>query len=356
MRSSQAVGRKIPSGSHQSSISPLSTVFIAAVLLLTACGGAGAPDDGNGELPRISIIAGSDPAIEVAVNEGFYEEEGVIVEFDEVGTGDEAALWISGDAELGNVAAWEVASFVAEGEPVIFLSATGGQNMVNGIAVRAEDAEQYAALPDLVGAKLGIPGFGSGTWQAFDVFARDVYDIDSREDFENVTADAGALLGLLSSGEIDAALLFSGQTASAMALPEFHLVFSFTEDWQEATGQRMIVTGTAAKRDWAEANPELVEAVIRGTDRGVQWMRDNPDEFRVGGKYEDMGEAEGWHLTDEVTDQVLDLLTQGEWFVASDVYTQEWIDSMYGFIESGEGTLVEEVPAKEDIFYPPLEE
>ena len=39
-----------------------------------------------------------------------------------------------------------------------------------------------------------------------------------RRTSENVTVDPGAALGLLSSGEVDAALLFSGQTASAMAL------------------------------------------------------------------------------------------------------------------------------------------
>ena len=326
---------------------------LAVAAIAAACSGTPAASD---ELPRVEIIAGSDPAVEVAIEEGFYEDEGVIVEFAEVGTGDESALFLSGESELGNVAAWEIAKFVSEGEPVIYLTASGGQNMVNGIAVRSEDADQYASLPDLVGGKLGIPGFGSGTWQAFEVFANEVWGINAREDFENITADAGALLGLLSAGEVDAALLFSGQTASAMSLPEFELIFSFTEDWQEATGQPLLVTGTAAKREWADQNPEAARAVIRGTDRGVQYMRDNPDEFRSGGKYERMGEAEGWLREPATTDAVLDLLAQGRWFVSSEVYTQEWIDTTYRFIQSGEGTLLESVPPKEDIFWPPLSE
>jgi ABC-type nitrate/sulfonate/bicarbonate transport system substrate-binding protein len=268
-----------------------------------------------------------------------------------MGDADTNALFISGDAELGYMAPWELAGFVAEGEPIIFVSSSAGQNMVNGIAVRSEDADQYQSLPDLVGTTLAIPGFSSGTWAAFEVLARDVYDIDAREDFENVTLDPGAALGLLSTGEVDAALLFSGQTASAMARPEFHLVFSFTEDWQEATGQRMLVTGIAAKREWAEANPDLLEAVIRGTDRGVQWMRENSDEFREGGKYEDIAASEGWLEDPETTDEVLERLAAGEWFVASDVYTQEWIDATYRFIESAQGTIVEDVPAKEDVFH-----
>jgi ABC-type nitrate/sulfonate/bicarbonate transport system substrate-binding protein len=328
-------------------------------MLLAACTPASSPGTGGasaeGELPQVTILAGPVLPVQVAIAEGCYEEEGIIVEHDEVvGDADTNALFISGDAELGYMAAWELARFVSEGEPIITLSSTAGQNMVNGIAVRSEDADQYQSLPDLVGGTLAIPGFGSGTWAAFEVFAAEVYDINAREDFEIVTVDPGAALGLLSTGEVDAALLFSGQTASAMANPEFHLVFSFTEDWQEATGQMMLVTTIAAKRDWAEANPDLVEAVIGGSDCGVQWMRENPDEFREGGKYEDLADSEGWLEEPQTTDEVLERLAAGEWFVGSDVYTPEWIDATYRFIESGQGTLVEEVPAEEDIFYPPL--
>ena len=116
----------------------------------------------------------------------------------------------------------------------------------------------------------------------------------------------------------------------------------------------MLVTGLAAKQDWAEANPDQVEAVIRGTDRGVQWMRTTPmNSARVASMKIWRTRRAGCWIPRPPT-RVLERLAAGEWFVASDVYTQEWIDATYRFIESGQGTMVEEV-AKEDIFHPPLD-
>lgn len=315
------------------------------------------PDDGetaaDGEMPSVTFLAASSIPVNVAIDQGFYEAEGLDLEFQEVGEEQEGSLFIGGDAELGAGSPWDVARLVSEGEAIRSLSTAGATNFVNGVLVQAEDADQYQEITDLEGQTLGIPGFGSGTWQAFAVMVDLLYDLDAREDFENRTASPGALLGLLGTGEIEAALLFSGQTVVGVASDEFERIFSFTEAWQERTGESMVIDMYMAKAEWAEQNPDQVEAFIRGTDQAAQWMQDNPDAFRPDGQYAELARGEGWLDSPEATDVILQMLGDGELILTSEEYDEAWIEAMYGFIEESQGVLIEdEVPPVEEIFYP----
>lgn len=317
----------------------------------TAQGTDGAADE---ELPTVTFLAASSVPVAVAIDQGFYEEEGLNVEFREVGEEQEGSLFFGGDAELGSSSPWDVARFVSEGEDVRVLSTAGGTNFVNGVLVRSEDAETYQTIEDLQGQTLGIPGFGSSTWQAFAVVVNQLYGLDAEEDFDNRTASPGALLGLLGTGEVEGALLFSGQTVVGVASDQFERIFSFTEAWQEEAGEPMIVDSYMAKAQWAEQNPDQVRAFIRGTNRAAQWMIDNADAFREDGQYAELSRGAGWLVEPQATDVILQMLADGELIFTAQEYDQSWIDSMYAFIEQSQGVLIEgEVPPPDQIFYPP---
>ena len=300
---------------------------------------------------RLSLPPSAVPAI-IAADQDMFE--GINAEVSQIGGDQAAAVLVSGEADVGWIGPLEVAGYVAEGEPMQAFSAAGAQNMINGVVVRSEDASEFQTITDLQGARLGMPGFGSGTWATFEVFARTVFDIeDPRNAFEILTADSGALLAMLETGEIDAALMFSGPSAAARALDQFHTIFSFTEEWQETTGQPLTVAGPVGRTDWIEENPDAVAAVVDGIDAGVAWMRENPEEMQEGGTYEDLAEAVGWLGDPATTEGIIELMVDGQWYLSSDTYTQEWIDATYELIQAGEGSLVDEVPPVEDIFTPP---
>lgn len=330
----------------------LISAAIAGLLTVSACGGASssANSDGNSsDEPTITFIGAGNMPVQVAIDRGFYD--GVNVEFKEVGEEQETSLFIGGDAVLGSMSPWSVAKFVAEGEDLKFLSTAGATNLINGVLIRAEDADKYQTIGDLEGKKLGVPGFGSDTWAAFETVVKTLYDDDAKSSFDTVTADSGAELGLLGTGQIDAALLQSGTTATGMALPEFKLIFSFTQEWQKTKGQPLVVDGIVAKGDWAAEHPDLVEDVIDGNEMAVQWMREHPEEFNSGGEYEDLARAEGWLEDPKATEQILALLKNGDWYLSRDEYTQAWVDSVYEFIQGGQGILIEgTVPDSEKIF------
>src|SRR5690606_17382905 len=162
-----------------------------------------------------------------------------------------------------------------------------------------------------------------------------------------VTADSGALLAMLERGEIDGALLFAAQSAAGRYMEQFKTVFSFTEAMQEEYGVPLVVNGPAATREWIEANPDTVDAIVSGLDQAVAWMKDNPEAFDVDGKYADLGEGDGWHNSEETTAGILALVGEGEWYRTSNDFTDEWQSAVYEIIQAGEGSLVDSVPPME---------
>ena len=329
----------------------LAAGLCALIVSATACGGG--DSDTGAEGNEITIIADPSafPAF-VADDQDMFE--GVEVKVTQAGYDQAASLLISGDAEVAWMGPLEAAQFVSEGEGFTYLSTAGALNMFNGVIVRAEDEQKYKDIIDLKGKKLGIPGFGTGTWANFGVFADEFYGVDdAKKAFKTVTTDSGALLALLEKGEIDAALLFAAESVTARFSDKFATIFSFTDVMQEKLGQPIPITGTVVTNKWLKENPDDANAVIDGLDKATKWIQENPQEFDVDGKYSNLGEGDGWHTSAPATAGILKLVSEGEWFMTSEVDTTEWQQAIYTIVQAGEGTLVESVPPLEDFLTPP---
>jgi NitT/TauT family transport system substrate-binding protein len=294
----------------------------------------------------------SNTAWVVAQEEGLFQ--GIDLDYELVGYGESAQLFLAGQDPVGQESPWEAARFQSEGENISYFGTPSALNFYSGVIIRAADEGSYATLNDLAGKRLGHPGLGTGTWQAFEIIAQSIYGLDARTAFQLVEADPGALLGLLETGEIDATINFTGQTATSLTRPDFKVILNFSQEWQREHGQPLVINGPMARRDWLEQNEDVARRLVDGIDAGLQWMKENPDELREGGKYGHIVAGEGWHATPETTDKILELLANDEWYFGKDLFTQEWIDSVYEFIQTGQGVLVEEVPPIEDVFYLPL--
>ena len=331
------------------------TLALVLASAVAGCGGSSEseqPASSSGAAEKINlVITSSEMPIAVAVDEGLFE--GVEVTYDLVGFDAKTPLFLKDKSmpiiELSPV---EVAQENAKGEDLVYFSTATGLYFWNGVMVRAEDADRFKTIEDLKGRKLGQPGFATGTWAAFSGLSKSLYGMDARKDFDLVTADPGALIGLLSAGRIDGALTFAGQAATGMASPKFELIASLGGLWEEKTGKPPLVDGLVARRALLEQNPDVARRVAEGVDAGVQWMKDHPEEFAEGGKYEKIARDGGW-LTDEPTrKQIVKLLQDGQWYATSDMYDQEWVDSMYGFVEMALEGTGEEMPTKEELFAP----
>lgn len=326
------------------------TVVVAGVFLAAGCGGGDDGDDG-GDTVHMEMDPEFFVAASIAKSEGMFE--GVDVDVKNIGYESSVTGILTGKVQMGSIAPIEVAGLIGEGEDVKYISTAGASQMVSGVAISAGDGGVYSTINDLEGKTLGIPGFGTGTWQTFAVFAKEFYGIDVPEEyFEIVTGDSAALLALLEKGDIDAALLFNAESMAAQAAPDkFDMLFTFRETLEEETGQPMIANGTVASTEWLEGHQEEVDAVVAGLDEAVRWISDHPEEMASGGKYHDLVEDAGWTINQDVEDAVLAALSDGVWLQTSDAYTDEWRSAIYTLVEAGEGTLVKKVPAPDAIWW-----
>ena len=345
----------------------LVSVLTAGALAVTACNPAGvatspspsgassgtAAGSGSGEVYnlRMRLTPSGAPWV-VAQEEGLFDR--INLEYELVGYGESAQLFLAGQDPVGQESPWEAARFQAEGEDILYFGTPGALNFYSGLIIRSEDATEYETLTDLKGKKLGHPGFGTGTWQAFEIIAKANYGLDARTDFQPVEADPGALLGLLQTGEIDGTINFTGQTATSLTRPDFEVILNFSEEWVDSNGQPLVINGPMARREWLDENTDVARRLVEGVDRGLQWMKDNPEEFLEDGKYAHIVEGEGWFADEATTEKIHELLLEGKWYLSADQYTQEWVESVYEFIQQGEGVFADEIPPMEDVFYLPL--
>ena len=151
------------------------------------------------------------------------------------------------------------------------------------------------------------------------------------------------------------ALTFASQAATGLASSKFKLIAPLGTLWQQKSGEPLSVGGLAASRPWLQKNPEAARQFVAGVDRGVQWMKDHPDEFRSGGKYAKLAGDQGWLGDKQTTDQIIKLLTSGRWYFTSKIYTPSWIDANYQFAALAQEASGEpgKAPAKDKLFYTP---
>jgi ABC-type nitrate/sulfonate/bicarbonate transport system substrate-binding protein len=330
-------------------------VLAVATLLAAGCGGGDEqqPSAGSNEPYKLHMrVTPSNAAWVVAQEEGLFDR--IDLDYELVGYGESTALFLAGQDPVGQESAWEAARFQSEGEDISYFGTAGSLNFYSGLIIRSADADKYKSLADLKGARLGQPGFGTGTWQAFEIIAKSIYNMNARTDFQPVEADPGALLGLLEKGEIDATINFTGQTVTSLTRPDFKVLLNFSKEWQRTHGQPLMINGFLARRDWLEENTDVARRLVDGVDKGLQWIKDHPEAFAKGGKYAHIVEGEGWYATPETTEQVLELLQGGEWYFPANQFNNAFVDSTYEFIQQGKGVFADEIPPKEEVFFMPL--
>lgn len=322
-----------------------------AALAIGACQGAASPSPEVYDLHM--RMTPSNVAWVVAQQEGLFEN--INLDWELVGYGESAQLFVAGTDPVGQESPWEAARFQAEGDDIVYFGTAGALNFFNGIVIRTADADKYKTLNDLQGQKFGIPGFGTGSFQAFEIIADAIYGMDAREDLQLIEADPGALVGFLETGEVEAMINFTGQTALAITQPDVYtMIVNFSDLWNETHGSNLVINGPMARREWLDANTDVARRLVEGVDAGVQWLKDHPETLAQGGKYANITEGEGWYQTPATTELILDMFLKGEYYYTADLFTQEWVDGVYEFIQLGEGVFADEIPAKDHVFYLPL--
>lgn len=267
-----------PKGRSRSSLlrKPLLSLAAASagLLLLSSCA-AGPADNDGGEEPQeltdvklvLGFIAGPNFAAPfAALEEGFFEEEGLNVEIMQGGPSVEGeSLVATGQADFVFGGLPDVPGAVQEGLPLKAVLVTNALTEF-GLVLDADSGIEKPS--DLEGKTVALSQFATPT-TLFEPFLA-INDVDASK--INVVSAAGpAIVAALLSDQADAAGGGGGTFVQVQEkLPEAG--FMSYADW----GVDVLGAGIVTSTDLIDSDPELVRSFVKAFVRGLEFTVNNP--------------------------------------------------------------------------------
>jgi len=329
-------------------------VMLGALLLAAACGsdddssgadpgGAPSTEQGDGAdrpVVRLQGLSGGTGAVALKVIElrGLDEKYGFKGEFQYIPADAALQNFLAGESDVSfDAGPLDLAIAANEGEDVVAM----GPAITNAVRVIVREDSDVQSIEDLVGKRFGQYGDDSTGSLYLAYLLERFYGIDYFEDFELVTQAPPALIPLLETNQIDAALNFQPHLANAATSLGTRVVYDPDDEWQEETGGRLWSTLQATRVSWIEANPELAEGVHDAWCEAATWMNENIDELVSEPEYIDLFGLEGEALT-----TLAEQMREDDPFFGCD-WNDELVDGLDQIVSgvAEQGALFSEVPA-----------
>lgn len=251
--------------------------------LLTSCAGAANtvfPTGQSNDLISITLPVGYVPDIQfaplyVAIEKGYYRDEGLDVSIDYSMENDNTVLVGTGKLSFAVVSGEQVLLARAQELPVVYVAAWYQQYPVGIVAKKSSG---ITSLADLRGKKIGLPGLyganyigGMALLDSAGLTANDV-TLDSIG-YNQVAA--------LVAGQDDAVIIYTANEPVQLQNQGVDYTLFKTSDALD-----LVANGLITNEDTLKNNPELVKKMIHATLRGVEYTVDHPDEaFEISKKF-----------------------------------------------------------------------
>lgn len=258
----------------------LATLALAAGLTLTACGDPSpAPAGSASGEDTTTVSAGMVAAIDqiglpAALDEGFFEKEGLNVEIAEpYASGvDQLNALDAGQIQFAQVGSPVLGAVLAGADYVLLGNYTGsaakfGIDETMGVVAREGSGIEEGDLSTLAGKKIGVT-VGSINHLYLLAVLEDLGMTPNDVEIVN-TAPPDMAVGLQTSG-IDAAIVWDPYPM--MITDQVDGAY----DVARGGGYIGFLGYVVAKRTWADEHPDEVKAFLTARARADQWMRENP--------------------------------------------------------------------------------
>lgn len=237
----------------------------------------------------------------VAVDKGYFAEEGIEIEFDYKFETDGVKLVGAGELPFAVASGEQVVLARSQGVPVKYFTQWYRKFP---IAVFSLKDKGIARPADLKGRTVGLPGFFGATyvgWRAF-LAANGLSEDDVKQEEIGFTQAAA-----VQQGKVDAAVGYIVNEPIVLEQNGFPVNTFFVGD-----AVNMVANGLITNDKLAQENPELARGMARAVLRGIQDTIANPDEaMQISTKF-----VEGLKADDPVQRQVLlattELMKAGE--------------------------------------------
>lgn len=239
---------------------------VIVVLLLTAC----AAQPGAGDLQRIRLPMGyiADPQyapLYVAVERGYFAEEGLELEFDYSFETDGIALVGAGELPLAIVSGEQAILARAQGLPVVYVMEWFERYPV-ALVSKAETGVTEPA--DLVNRTVGVPGFFGASYVGLvGLLSANSLTLDDIEPAEIGFNQVESLL----SDQSEVVVVYINN--EPVRLRDQGIAINVME---VADYTNLVANGIITNEDTIAQNPELVQGFVRAFLRGLQDTIDDP--------------------------------------------------------------------------------
>ncbi|MGP9820390.1 ABC transporter substrate-binding protein [Salinarimonas sp. NSM] len=315
-------------------------LIVAAALALP---GAAAAQDGTTEI-KVSYQPALYWALPyyIADQMGWWEEVGLVPSYSTFPSGaPQVAAAAAGDWDVGGTGSAPAVLGAARFD-IVTIGITNNESATNAMMVRGDEAEAIRADPagQLRGQRLLVTTNSTGEYAA--AACIESFGLSYPEDVDVVNLNQGEIISAFASG--------TGKMAGLWA-PNIYTL-------QDRAGAELLCSGQdagaivpgalIARRDYAEANPELVARYLAVFLRGVDYIRDNNDE--AVSMMADFYALTGVELPEEFLRQEIALRPmftldeQLEIMEGDNPTAVQWFDGLGGYMTST-GTLESELDA-----------
>lgn len=212
--------------------------------------------------------------IYIALNGGFFKEQGLDVEIVEVRSGADSAKMVAGGAvefasgPIGDVVNLSKQGFSAYAIDVMTIRTN------NSFVVAASKKDEIRTIADLKGKNVGVTGVGSGTWQLL-IYALKKANVNPED--VNIVAlgsDPAVVRAALENGAVD--VLTHGDPYNPPLVQDGLAVYLF-DPVQEEVHQQMFGGGLTNNTiyisdNFRKSNPETVQKFANGIQQALNWI------------------------------------------------------------------------------------
>ncbi|MBM7632810.1 ABC transporter substrate-binding protein [Geomicrobium sediminis] len=249
--------------------------LIAVLTLMTACNNSDEPsatgeaaNDSSGDLAPMSVgmvtwIGYS--GLWVADEQGFFEEEGLEVEFNTIEDSTQIRNTLASGQLDGIATTMDSAARYADDIPMQVVLGLDKSTGADGIIV----SNDIQSVDDLAGRDVAVEFGNVSEWFLAQVLQDHDMSLDDINPVEMTSSDAGAAFA---SGNIDAAVTWEPWLSQADASDDGQLLTS-TADYPS-----IIVDVFGFHDDYIAEHPESISAFITAYDKGIEFINTNPDE------------------------------------------------------------------------------
>lgn len=242
---------------------------LVSTLLLMACG-AKTPPQKALQIIRLPMGYIADPQYApfyVAVEKGYFAEEGIEIEFDYSFETDGMALVGAGQLPFAVVSGEQVLLARAQDLPVVYVLEWFQRFP---IAIVSKESAGISTPADLVGRNIGLPGFFGASYVGY-VGLLSANGLTQEQ--VNTNEIGFTQIEALLTDQVEAIVGYANNEPIQLQAQGQAINILYVADYVD-----LVANGIVTNEETIANQPELVEGFVRALLRGLQATLDNPDE------------------------------------------------------------------------------